>query len=90
MQSGIRHAEEKDYKIVHSCFFEAFEVFNALEEPRAVFSLKYMLLSKIMVSQTDDVAGIISPKAGLQYVESELDVMKVVVDAHSKRSLNFF
>ncbi|KAL4198964.1 hypothetical protein AMTRI_Chr03g142630 [Amborella trichopoda] len=57
-------------------FFEAFEAFNALEDPRAVFSLKYMLLCKIMVNQADDVAGIISSKAGLLYVGVELDAMK--------------
>lgn len=90
LQSGILHAEEKDYKTAYSYFFEAFEAFNALEEPRAVFSLKYMLLCKIMVHQADDVAGIISSKAGLNYVGPDLDAMKAVADAHSKRSLKFF
>uniref|UniRef100_A0A2N9J2Z2 t-SNARE coiled-coil homology domain-containing protein n=1 Tax=Fagus sylvatica TaxID=28930 RepID=A0A2N9J2Z2_FAGSY len=90
LQSGILHAEEKDYKTAYSYFFEAFEAFNALEEPRAVFSLKYMLLCKIMVNQADDVKGIISSKAGLQYVGPELDAMKAVADAYSKRSLKLF
>lgn len=90
LQSGILHAEEKDYKTAYSYFFEAFEAFNALEDPRAVFSLKYMLLCKIMVNQADDVAGVISSKAGLQYVGPELDAMKAVADAYSKRSLKLF
>jgi 26S proteasome regulatory subunit N6 len=90
LQSGILHAEEKDYKTGFSYFFEAFEAFNALEDPRAVFSLKYMLLCKIMVNQADDVAGLIASKAGLLYMGVELDAMKAVADAHSKRSLKDF
>ncbi|XP_028781302.1 26S proteasome non-ATPase regulatory subunit 11 homolog isoform X2 [Neltuma alba] len=90
LQSGILHAEEKDYKTAYSYFFEAFESFNALEDPKAIFSLKYMLLCKIMVSQADDIAGIISSRAGLQYVGPDLDAMKAVADAHSKRSLKLF
>ncbi|PIA58424.1 hypothetical protein AQUCO_00500389v1 [Aquilegia coerulea] len=90
LQSGILHSEEKVYKTAYSYFFEAFEAFNALEDPRAIFSLKYMLLCKIMVNEADDVAGIISSKAGLHYVGVELDAMKSVADAHSKRSLKFF
>ncbi|KAL0310809.1 UNVERIFIED_CONTAM: 26S proteasome non-ATPase regulatory subunit [Sesamum angustifolium] len=91
LQSGILHAEEKDYKTAYSYFFEAFEAFNALDDAQAIYSLKYMLLCKIMVNQADDVAGIISsPKVGLQYQGPELDAMKAVADAHSKRALRLF
>ncbi|PIN13272.1 26S proteasome regulatory complex, subunit RPN6/PSMD11 [Handroanthus impetiginosus] len=91
LQSGILHAEEKDYKTAYSYFFEAFEAFNALDDSQAIYSLKYMLLCKIMVNQADDVAGIISsPKVGLQYQGPELDAMKAIADAYSKRSLSLF
>ncbi|KAF2299156.1 hypothetical protein GH714_030829 [Hevea brasiliensis] len=43
-----------------------------------------------MVNQADDVAGVISSKAGLQYVGPELDAMKSVADAYAKRSLKLF
>lgn len=90
LQSGILHAEEKDYKTAFSYFFEAFEAFNALDDSRAVYSLKYMLLCKIMTSQADDVAGLISSKAGLKYTGVDLDSMKAVAEAYSKRSLKDF
>ncbi|KAG2566468.1 hypothetical protein PVAP13_7NG188400 [Panicum virgatum] len=90
LQSGILHAEEKDYKTAYSYFFEAFEAFSALEDPKAIFSLKYMLLCKIMVNQADDVTGIISSKAGLKYLGPDVDAMKAVADAYSKRSLKYF
>ncbi|CAI5508325.1 unnamed protein product [Closterium sp. Naga37s-1] len=90
MQSGVLHAEEKDYKTAYSYFFEAFECFNGLDDPKTVPCLKYMLLCKIMLNQADDVASIIASKAALKYTGDEVDAMKTVATAHSQRSLKSF
>lgn len=50
-QSGILHAEEKDFKTAYSYFFEAFEQFSVLDDPKAVSVLKYMLLCKVMLHE---------------------------------------
>lgn len=49
MQSGILHADEKDYKTAYSYFYETLEGYSGQEDPRAVSALKYMLLCKIML-----------------------------------------
>ncbi|MCO5608433.1 hypothetical protein L7F22_062643 [Adiantum nelumboides] len=90
LQSGILHTEEKDYKTAFSYFFEAFEAFNTLDDSWAIYSLKYMLLCKIMTNQADDVAGLISSKAGLKYTGVDLVAMKAVAEAYSKRFLKDF
>ncbi len=87
-QSGILHADEKDYKTAYSYFFEAFEQLNSLDEKSsAVTALKYMLMCKIMCGQAEDVSTLISSKGGLQHQGEALDAMKAVSEAYKARSL---
>uniref|UniRef100_A0A383WIP6 PCI domain-containing protein n=1 Tax=Tetradesmus obliquus TaxID=3088 RepID=A0A383WIP6_TETOB len=89
-QSGILHADERDFKTAYSYFFEAFEQFSALDDRQAVAVLKYMLLCKVMLSEAGDVPAIISSKAGLKYVGRDVDAMRVVAKAYQDRSLKEF
>ncbi|KAI9199703.1 PCI domain-containing protein [Polychytrium aggregatum] len=87
MQSGILHAEEKDYKTAYSYFYEALEGFSSQDDRRALLGLKYMLLCKIMLNLTDDVHSIINGKLALRYAGPEIEAMRAVANAHQNRSL---
>jgi len=90
MQSGILHAEEKDYKTAYSYFFEAFEGYNSLDDPLAISALKYMLLSRVMTNNAEDVQAILGGKTALKYHGRDLDAMRSVAKAHTDRSLKSF
>ncbi|KAI8079153.1 PCI domain-containing protein [Thamnidium elegans] len=90
MQSGILHAEEKDYKTAYSYFYETFEGYSSQEDPKAILALKYMLLCKIMLNLTEDVHSIIGGKVALKYAGVEIDAMKAVAHAHKNRNLQEF
>jgi len=72
MQAGIVAAEENDYKTAYSYFFEAFQGFTSLDDPRAVRNLKYMLLCKIMTQDSQDVTSLLSGQIALKYSGKEV------------------
>ncbi|KAK9462855.1 uncharacterized protein V1516DRAFT_694861 [Lipomyces oligophaga] len=90
MQSGILHAEDKDYKTAYSYFLEAFDGFSGQDDSRAISVLKYMLLCKIMLNLTDDVHTLLNGKMAQKYAGREIEAMRAVASAHSNRSLREF
>eukprot|EP01060_Flectonema_neradi_P038029 TRINITY_DN785_c2_g1_i2.p1 TRINITY_DN785_c2_g1~~TRINITY_DN785_c2_g1_i2.p1 ORF type:complete len:481 (+),score=107.57 TRINITY_DN785_c2_g1_i2:54-1445(+) len=93
MQSGIIGAEEKEYKVAYSYFFEAFEGFNGTGEHReaAEFALKYMLMTKILDESLNDITQILQQKSVLKYRDLiTVKAMKDIAAAHKGRDLHRF
>jgi len=86
MQSGILHAEEKDYTTAYSYFFEAFEQYQSLASDEASMALKYMLLSKVMLGHSGDVQQLVQGKASA-HSGPDVDAMCEIALAQKNRSL---
>jgi 26S proteasome regulatory subunit N6 len=74
LQSGVLHAEEKDFKTAYSYYYEAFEGYDSVDSPMAITALKYMLLCKIMLGIPEDVQSVVSGKMALKYSGIEVRV----------------
>jgi len=90
LQSGILNAaEEKDWKTAYSYFYEAFEGYDSIENKKATTSLKYMLLSKIMLGAPDEVQTLSkSGKLALKYQGPDIESMRNVAKASQERSIS--
>lgn len=88
MQSGMLHAEDKDFNTSYSYFIEAMEGYSSLDETElATAALQYMLLCKIMLNLVDDVTSLLGSKHAQKYASPQLEAMKAVARAHANRSL---
>ncbi|EPE07400.1 26s proteasome non-atpase regulatory subunit 11 [Ophiostoma piceae UAMH 11346] len=88
MQSGMLHAEDKDFNTAFSYFIEALDGYHTQDEPvKATAALQYMLLCKIMLNLSDDVNQLMSSKQAVKYAGQSLEAMKAIARAHANRSL---
>ncbi|PLW17525.1 hypothetical protein PCANC_07990 [Puccinia coronata f. sp. avenae] len=90
MQSGVLHAEEKDYKTAYSYFFEALEGLATQDDPRASLALKCMLMCKVMLNLPEDVSSIQGSKLARKYAGRGTEAMQAIAKAHENRSLADF
>ena len=88
MQSGMLHAEDRDFNTAFSYFIEALEGYHSQESTTlATSALQYMLLCKIMLNLSDDVNNLLTSKQAQKYTGKNLEAMKAVARAHANRSL---
>ncbi|MCJ1398264.1 26S proteasome regulatory subunit rpn6 [Xylographa trunciseda] len=88
MQSGMLHAEDKDFNTAFSYFIEALEGYHSQESSAlATSALQYMLLCKIMLNLSDDIHNLLTSKQAQKYTGKNLEAMKAVARAHANRSL---
>ncbi|OSD08278.1 PCI-domain-containing protein [Trametes coccinea BRFM310] len=91
LQSGILHAEDKDYTTAYSYFYETFENLSTQDDPSALGALKYMLLCKVMLNLPEDVTSLLSIKLASKYAQlRDVESMRAVARAHQKRNLADF
>ncbi|KAK1761473.1 hypothetical protein QBC47DRAFT_370221 [Echria macrotheca] len=89
MQSGMLHAEDKDFNTAYSYFIEALDGYHTQDESaRAQAALQYMLLCKIMLNLVDDVNQLMTSKQAMKYAGKSLEAMKAIARAHANRSLD--
>ncbi|KAG1792122.1 proteasome regulatory particle subunit [Suillus plorans] len=91
LQSGVLHAEDKDYTTAYSYFYETFENMSSQDDPAALNALKYMLLCKVMLNMPEDVTSLLSIKLAVKYAQlREIESMRAIALAHQNRNLSDF
>ncbi|EGN95770.1 hypothetical protein SERLA73DRAFT_155070 [Serpula lacrymans var. lacrymans S7.3] len=91
LQSGVLHAEDRDYTTAYSYFFETFENLSAQDDPSALTAFKYMLLCKVMLNLSEDVTSLLSIKLAAKYAQlRDVESMRAVALAHQNRNLADF
>ncbi|KAI0029249.1 PCI-domain-containing protein [Vararia minispora EC-137] len=91
LQSGILHAEDKDYNTAYSYFFETFESLSAQDDNGALDALKYMLLCKIMMNASEDANALLQHKSAVKWAQlRDVESMRAIARAHQARDLAAF
>lgn len=81
--SGLIAADEKDYMLAYSYFYETFEGYRAMNDiTKAGTAFKFMLFSKVMNRQSDDALNLINSAISLKYQSRHIEAMKEVALAN--------
>lgn len=88
--SGLIACDEKDYITAYSYFYETFEGYRSLNDPRAAMGFKFMLFSKVMNDQNEDALGLINSALALKYQSRHTEAMKEIAQANKAQNLLAF
>ena len=88
--SGILQCEEGDSGTAFSYFLESFDAYDKCKDPRAMASLKYMCLCKVLSNSSGEVPSILANKNSIKYLGTEVEAMSSVARAAKERSLEKF
>lgn len=101
VQSGILHAQDRDYKTAYSYFYEAYDVYATLAasdssiDALVLRSLRYVLLCKVMLDHTEDVFSLLGgvsarPSHRRFAAASELQALRDFAEAYRSKCLSRF
>ena len=90
MHAGVIAAQEKDFNLAFSYFFEAFDVFNIpniKKKNKARRNLLYMILCKIMSGKLDEINNIVLNKNTREYLGKEVEALRAIEAAVKESSI---
>jgi len=90
LHAGILAAHEKDFNLAYSYFFEAFDVYNLpniKKKNKAKKAFMYMILSKLIGGNLDEVNNVILYKNAKDYIGKESDALKSIEIAVKEKSI---
>uniref|UniRef100_A0A7S1Q4M3 Probable 26S proteasome regulatory subunit rpn-6.2 n=1 Tax=Neobodo designis TaxID=312471 RepID=A0A7S1Q4M3_NEODS len=92
MQSGVLHAEERDYKTAFSYLYEAFEGYHNLGDHfrEARQALRQMILTKVLCDVPDELRVVLTAKSVLEYKGRDMDAMRAVAEAYRLKDTHMF
>jgi 26S proteasome regulatory subunit N6 len=92
MQSGVLHADEKDYKTAFSYLYEAFEGYHGLGDRshEARRALRQMIMCKILCDVPDELRVVLNAKSVLEYKGRDMDAMRAIAEAYRQKDTHQF
>ena len=92
MQSGVLHAEERDYKTAFSYLYEAFEGYHNLGDHgiEARHALRHMILTKTLCDIPDELRVVLNAKSVLEYKGRDMEAMRAVAEAYRVKDTHMF